>query len=132
MFQILQDFLTAILNWFKGIFLSLFEFIKTIIIFVLEIFNWLKTEIFNLLIELVYEFVDLLKGYFPDLPLPDKTAFMDALDKVNVFLPVDDLLTVITLLLTFSLTVRGIRLIGYIITHFKFPKLPTSFGGGGA
>ena len=65
------------------------------------------------------------------MPLPDKTAFMDALDKANVFLPVDDLLTVISLLLTFSLTVRGIRLIGYIITHFKFPKLPTSFGGGG-
>ena len=131
MFQILQYFLTALLNWFKGIFLSLFEFIKTIVVFFLEIFNWLKTEIFNLLIEGIYEFIETLTSYFPDLPTPDKTAFLDTVNKVNVFFPVDDLLTVIMLLLTFSLTVRGFRLVIYVISRFKIPKLPTDFGGGG-
>ena len=91
----------------------------------------MKTEIFNLLIEGIYEFIETLTSYFPDLPTPDKTAFLDTVNKVNVFFPVDDLLTVIMLLLTFSLTVRGFRLVIYVISRFKIPKLPTDFGGGG-
>lgn len=121
MFSFLADIWDAlcsliILCWDALVFL-----LKTICLWFVDLFNWLKEETCNICINLIYDSISAVgTSVNPDFSC-DRTEFLNALSAINLFFPVDNFIQWTLFLLATWLTVCIIRItIKIIFACFSF------------
>ncbi len=131
MFDYLTQIFTALKTFFVEMFNAIIAVPAAIVNFVIGALDWLKTETVNCAYNFIFDQLanfSSLTGFNIAFSQEDITMFFT---NVNVFFPVDELLTMGIFLLDTWLAVRLFKMGLWVLFKFFKPSTLLSLGGGG-